>query len=358
MYQINRNDLNLLAVKKINMIQRTFLAVFLVISIVCITSCRKNFYNVKVSGPLPDIEILRLEKDLFEPDPLKINDTVPWLYGRYGTFLQLFSYVINAGTIGEGTFGEVFTAFCADRLNNEVYSKVIKAYPETENLEKDLEVAFRNYLWHFQGDRVPYIYTCITGFNTSIIVGDTAIGISLDRYLGRDSEYYPRLGIYNYISARMNSYNIVPDCMHAWGATEFPFDSAGYQADNLLSQMIHEGKLKYFDKCMLPLTADSVIFGFNAKQLNFCNNNEQQMWSYLVENDILFSSDRFLIQKLTGEAPFTSFFTNESPGRAAVWIGFRIVESYMKQNKNVKLPELMNISDVQAILEGAKYNPQ
>ena len=59
------------------------------------------------------------------------------------------------------------------------------------------------------------VFTCITGFNNSIITGDSVLGISLDRYLGADCEYYPRLDIYKYIAARMTPENIVPDCMYA-----------------------------------------------------------------------------------------------------------------------------------------------
>ncbi|NSW94389.1 MAG: gliding motility lipoprotein GldB, partial [Bacteroidales bacterium] len=61
--------------------------------------------------------------------------------------------------------------------------------------------------------------------------------------------------------------------------------------------------------------------------------------------------------KLIGDAPFTSYFTNESPGKAAVWIGFRIVESYMKNNKGVKLSDLMQDKDIQGLVEKARYNP-
>ena len=81
----------------------------------------------------------------------------------------------------------------------------------------------------------------------------------------------------------------------------------------------------------------SVIFGFNPDQMNFCTNNESRMWMYLIENDLIFKTDQFTITKLTGEAPFTSYFTNESPGKAAVWIGFSIVESYMMKNQDESL---------------------
>ena len=131
-----------------------------------------------------------------------------------------------------------------------------------------------------------------------------------------------------------------------------------YEAENVLAEIIHEGKLKYFEKCMLPGVSDELIFGFTPGQMKFCRNNEGQMWLYLIENDLLFKTDRFLIRKLTGEAPFTSFFTNESPGKAAVWIGFRIVESYMMTNPGVKPETLMNDTAVQQILEKAKYDPK
>ncbi len=205
---------------------------------------------------------------------------------------------------------------------------------------------------------MPAVYTCITGFNNSIITADSILGIGLDRYLGADCEYYKRLEIYKYLADRMTPENIVPDCIYGWGASEWDFSALRYTADNVLSEIIHEGKLKYFEKCMLPETTDELIFGFTDDQFRFCRNNENQMWQYLIEKNLLFSTDKFTIQKLTGEAPFTSFFTNESPGRAAVWIGFRIVESYMMKNPDVSLNELMTNADIQSILEKAKYNPQ
>lgn len=126
----------------------------------------------------------------------------------------------------------------------------------------------------------------------------------------------------------------------------------------MLAEIIHYGKLKYFEKCMLPETSDELIFGFTPEQMKFCRNNESQMWLYMVENNLLFSTDQFKIRKLIGEAPFTSYFTNDSPGRAAVWLGFRIVESYMMKNPSVKIVDIMPNTDVQSILEHAKYSPR
>jgi hypothetical protein len=321
-------------------------------------SCKKNHYKVNTSDINVNIEVKRLEKDLFTLNPDQVISSVPALQKKYKGFLQLFSYVINTGNINETSFGDFLLRFCTDKQNVDVYSLTAKKFPEVISIQKNLQDAFRNYLYYFPEKKTPGVFTCITGFNNSIITGDSVLGISLDRYLGADCEYYPRLEIYKYISARMTPENIVPDCIFAWGASEWVIDSMNYSSDNVLAEIIHNGKLKYFEKCMIPEIPDELLFGFTADQMKFCNNNESQMWTYLIEHDMLFSSDQFTIRKLTGEAPFTSFFTNESPGRASIWLGFRIVESYMMKNTDISLKDLMNSTDIQGILEKAKYNPK
>jgi hypothetical protein len=341
-------------------IMRTGFASFLLVLIIIqgLTSCKKNHYKVNTSAVTAKIEIKRLEKDLFTLNPDEIISKIPSLKQKYKGFLQFFSYVINTGDINDSSFGDFLVRFCTDKQNNEVFALTMKMYPDIKQIEKELQEAFRHYLYYFPGKQIPGVFTCITGFNNSIITGDSVLGVSLDRYLGADCEYYPQLEIYKYMAARMTPKDIVPDCMFGWASSEWDFSTAKYAADNVLTEIIHNGKLKYFEKCMLPESTDELIFGFTSDQMKFCRNNEDQMWQYLIENDLLFKTDQFTIRKLTGEAPFTSFFTNESPGRAAVWLGFRIVESYMMKNPGVKLEELMNNTDVQGLLEKAKYSPK
>jgi len=337
---------------------RSITFLLLILIIVVTTSCRKNHYKVNTSSIEVNIDIKRLEQDIFSINPDEIPGKVPFLKQKYGRSLQLFSLVINTGDINDSSFGDFLVRFCTDKQNNDVYALTMKMYPDVKSIEEGLRQAFRHYLYYFPQRKAPAVFTCITGFNNSIITGDSVLGIGLDRYLGADCDYYPRLNIYKYIAARMTPDNIVPDCMYGWGASEWDFKALNYTADNVLAEMIHEGKLRYFEKCMLPETGDDIIFGFTADQMKFCKNNENQMWQYLIEHDLLFNTDQFTIHKLTGEAPFTSFFTNESPGKAAAWLGFRIVEAYMMKNKGTGIDELMNNTDVQGILEKARYSPQ
>lgn len=324
----------------------------------CTTSCRKNHYKVNISSIRVKVDVKRLEKDLFTLNPDEVISKLPSLKEKYDGFLQLFSLVINAGNINDQSFGDILLRFCSDKQNNEVYSLTMKRFPDVSTIEDGLEDAFRHYLYYFPEKKVPAVFTCITGFNNSIITGDSLLGIGLDRYLGADCSYYPRLNIYKYIAARMTAENIVPDCIYGWGASEWDFSSLHYPADNVLSEIIHDGKLKYFEKCMLPETSDEILFGFTPDQMKFCRNNEGEMWQYLVEKNLLFSTDQFVIRKFIGEAPFTGYFSKESPGRAVVWLGFRIVESYMQKNQGVKIEDMIHNTDIQGILEKARYSPR
>ena len=222
----------------------TFLSLLLIV--LPLTSCKKNHYKVNTSSIKVNIEMKRLEKDLFTLNPNEIISTVPSLKQKYNGFLQLFSFVINTGDINDPPFGDFLVRFCTDKQNNDVYTLTMKMYPDVKRIETELQAAFRHYLYYFPTRKAPGVFTCITGFNNSIITGDSVLGIGLDRYLGADCEYYHRLEIHKYLTARMTPLNIVPDCIYGWGVSEWDFSTIKYQADNFINEIIHDGNRKYF----------------------------------------------------------------------------------------------------------------
>ena len=64
-----------------------------------------------------------------------------------------------------------------------------------------------------------------------------------------------------------------------------------------------------------------------------------------------------MINSYLNDGPFTAEISQESPGRLGLWVGWRIVDSYMTNNKDVTLIELMGESDAQKILEQSYYKP-
>jgi hypothetical protein len=317
--------------------------------------CRQEPYHTDIGGMDMDLQIARFEADLFSLDFDSIPAAIPGLRNRYGDFFEIFNHrIINIGGADQVTYPEYLKRFLTDYLNNEVYRLTMQVFPDLEELQGQLNDAFKRYRYHFPDMPVPEVYTFISRFNQSIVTSEGVLGIGLDNYLGRETDFYQRLARHQYQINNMHPGKIPSDCLLGWGITEFEFNDS---ADNVLSNMIYHGRNAYFTKWMLPDHADSLIMGFTAPQMRFCRNNEARMWEYLVEERILFETDRMTIQKFTGSGPFTGDFTRESPARAAVWLGWRIVEDYMRHNSGVSLAALMREGNYQKILTLSRYNP-
>lgn len=339
--------------KRLQLLRLFSVILFIVMSF----GCEHNRFRLYVSAINCEISIKDLGSDIFDTPPPKLEAKADVLRANYGSALTTYSTVVGLGDPSDEKWKSSFILFASDLNNLALWDSVRLVWPSLRTLEEDLEDAFRYYLYYFPERSVPDIITCITAFNNSIIVDDSLLMISLDRYLGAHSKYYPAMGIFEYQSRKMTPDYAVSDCMYAWATTEWDYRDMNYGTRTLLTSMLHEAKLIYFTKCMMPELSDTVLFGFTEKQLKFCNDNEELVWDYLISHDLLFTKDGFIIRKFTGEAPFTSYFTDEAPGRTVVWTGYRIIEKYMKNNPKVSLRDLMEISNCQTILTGAKYDP-
>ncbi|NOZ45244.1 MAG: hypothetical protein GXO79_00525 [Chlorobi bacterium] len=84
---------------------------------------------------------------------------------------------------------------------------------------------------------------------------------------------------------------------------------------------------------------------------------EEDIWTYLIEKKVLYSTEYMQIKRYIDDAPFTPSFSKKSPGRIGIWVGWQIVRSYMKNRTDVDLIKLMNNNNYQKILNRSKYKP-
>jgi hypothetical protein len=317
--------------------------------------CSTREKKIDIGGIDLDIEILRLDRDLFAIEIDNIPEHLTSVSEKYGEFFEVFNHlIIRLGSHRSPAYPEYLRGFLTDfdiyRLNAEVE----RIFPDLANISNELELAFKRYMFYFPGYPVPDIFSYISGFNQSVVTAENILGIGLDKYMGAGHNFYHELQLPYYQRVNMHPGKIPSDCMIAWAMMEFEMDE---NAGNLLSHMIHHGKVLYFTDAMLPNQHDTLKAGFSLSGLEWCRKNESQMWTYLVENKLLFSTDARTINRFINPGPFTAEFTRESPGRAAVWLGWQIVRSYMKRNSHISLEELMLDTDYHAILTGARYRP-
>ena len=324
---------------------RIFIIIFL--SSCLLLSCKGN--KPDISDINVTIEIQRLDKDMFEKDAASLHD-------KYGTFLNYYTHdILGIGYYYDTAFEHNRNEFKNAEVVQIAYKDVGEQYPDLTDLNQKLTTAFKYYKYYFPEKFVPEVYSYISGFNQSIMLTDSVIGVSLDKYLGAGYKVYDELGFSKYLSRNMTREKIPSDCISTWIGSECFLDYR--KNNNLLSKMLHEGKILYTTKLMLPDEADTLIFGFTADQLKWCNNNEGNMWVHLIDKKLLFSTDHVMIRKLTEDAPYTTEFTPESPGKACNWIGYKIITSYMKKYPDITLKQLLEDQDFDNILVKSKYRP-
>jgi hypothetical protein len=332
----------------------TFFRLLLPVILLLAAACQHNRFEIDTGGIEAPLSVQRFEEDLFGADPAAIADSLPAWKARYGEFLQHFSYVLKLGDVNDPDYAARLVLFTTDHSNYQIYKRTREVYARPDTFINDLTEAFRHYRYYFPDKPIPRVVTFVSGLTQSAITDTNLLAIGLDKYLGADEALYREIGLYRYLSVHMYPEKLVPDCMAFWGETEFPFYDS---VNNLLSNMVYRGRLMYFTKAMVPSKPDTVNWGFTKAGLEFCSENERAMWTNLIENKLLFSTDRFTIDKFIQEGPFTKDFGRGSPSRAAVWTGYRIVAAYMDKNPGLTLSQLMQEKDYMKILNLSAYNP-
>lgn len=318
-------------------------------------SCTGGMKYPNVSNIEVDVEVIHFYSDFFGLPQNPSRSDIDALESKYGSYLDLYSnQVIKIGSVDSDDYIQNLMRFVQYEPNQEVIAacdSMVAGYP---SLKKDLEDSFRYFKYHFPSIAIPNVYLHISGFNQSMFVDSSFVSVSIEKYLGEECRFYKWLEVPFYLRRGMKPDKIVPDVMKAMFYGWFPDVS---DSNSLLSQMIYQAKVLYGVKSMMPRLSDADLFGYTSAELKWCRKYEAMMWASVVENKHLYGTNRLDIQKYIGESPFTTFFGQESPGRAILYDAYQIVVSYMKQNENVTLKQLFEIDDAQKILMGARYRP-
>lgn len=330
-----------------NCIIGSFLSVIVVFFVSCQTG--SNRINVDISGIECDpIEIKRYEQKLFGIEPDHLSEELKKIQAEYGVFLN--------GDLDDSLNLIPLINYIGDTLLQNINSDCQLMYPDLSDLDTEFSLALRYHKYYYPNSSMSEIYTYVSGldYEFPIQLMENNILIALDMYLGKDYYRYKKLGLPAYMLQRFEKSYIVKDCMKELAKKELNYKNVG---SALLDMMINEGKIIWYVNAMMPTISDSLLLNYSASQMEWANNAEGIVWAFLLENEILYAKENQPIQKFIYESPFTSYFGAESPPRLGWFIGWKIVSSYMDNNRYVELQELMNDYDAQKILQQSGYKP-
>ena len=312
---------------------------FPVVFFFLILSCSKKSKAESAIAAIPlEIKVERFDKIFFETPPQDLDKVK-----------KEFPFFFPAGNDNSVWINKMH-----DPIWREVYTEVQKKYADFGPEKKVLETLFKHIKYYFPETKTPRVITVISemDYNTKVIYADSLVIVSLELYLGKNHKFYQ---FPKYLKQNFEPRQIAPDVVSSFSVRKIP----PVTDKNLLSQMIYSGKKMYLKDLFLPDYSDAEKIGYTPEQITWCQENENYMWRYFIEREMLYSNDQKLISRFINPAPFSKFYLeidNDSPGRVGAWLGWQIVRSYAKNNE-VPITDLLKMN-AKELFEKSKYKPK
>jgi len=322
-------------------------------SFVILFSCLFLFFGCKNPDGTEGI-IDRFEQDLFNLSGAQSTEDFSILNNDYPDFFPLYcSEIIGVGPDTSLMLPVYLNQFLSDPVIISIKETIDSVFPDLSYPGKQIQQAISRFNKLFSSEDTIQLVSYLSGFNQSFVSLPGILGIGLDNYLGSEITYYQQLAIPKYIRKTMAPEFLAVDAVRAWILSEIPDPK---DMSSLLDHMIYEGKLLFLLHESFPGEDEHRIFRFTREQMEWCREYEKSMWEFIVENELLYSTERLLIKRFTKEAPFIKEFGQESPGRGVRWLGFRKVSRYI-QKTGKSASEVMQTQDARTILSESRYRP-
>ena len=299
----------------------------------------------------------RLDQALFNLDTSYIKDTLLDRNTRYPFISEvLLKQMLAIDSVNSETGLLSFL-----HAYRPVYNAVQKlnapatAHPQLQTLFKNLHHYFPAYELP---KKIIYFIGPLDGFGNSL--GSDYMAVGLQMFLGDTSSWYQSEQFQKYFPPYI-SRNFTPRFIPITAARNFLQDIAPNTnlTRSLIIEMIDLGKRQYILKKILPKTNDADLFGYSAAQYAATTNAEQDIWSFLLKMNLVYSKDPKVAKQLLGEGPFSIYFGNEIPGNVGLYLGYQIVKSWMTQQSDEDQSNLIALLQMPAekIFAESKYKP-
>jgi gliding motility-associated lipoprotein GldB len=303
-------------------------------------SCQKETQNnIDISNIEANFKVFRFEQDFYTnkgQNLVELKENFPLLFP-------------------DETPDSIWIAKINNPDEQELFQETQKKYNSLLHIEEELSKLIKHIKYYNPTFLAPDVITILSNIDYTYrtIYTDNLLFISLDVYLGDDHPFYSDYP--SYIRKNNTDERIVVDVASNIINSTISFSNNR----SFLAKMIHEGKKMYLLDLYLPSKLDPIKIGYSKDKFDWATMNEEQVWRYFIENDLLYSTDTQLNKRFIENAPFSKFYLSEdtkSPGRIGQWIGWQIVRSYMVNN-DVSLQDLLSMNE-EEIFKNSKYKPR
>lgn len=230
-------------------------------------------------------------------------------------------------------------------------------YPEDTKMIDTLAVTAANIDRISGKDVNTRIFTIVTPFNQSVITADSIVFVGLNHYLGENYPGYEGV-VASYLLPRKTRTFLPYALAEGMLMAKFPYSPR--RTSDLLSRMLFEGAIVYAAVQSVPDGNVADALAWNHSQYVWAETHEAQVWNAIIGRNLLFSTSDTDAVRLLAPTPKSVIISPDAPGQIGRFIGYCIVESYMKNHPDVTLKFLLSPEFYSAdnTLEEADYHPR
>lgn len=312
---------------------------YLLLALVVISCDDKSKLEKEIEQVPVDFDVVRFDQEFANVTA----ETLPELKGRYPfLFPERFT-------------DSVWLERINDSIQQELNTEVTNAFQDFSAEEDKLHSLFQHIKYYFPEFEAPTVITITSevDYRNKVLLAEPYLFISLDTYLGEDHDFY--LGIQHYLKKNFERNQILPDVAAQYAEKFVPQP----RSRTFLAHMIYYGKILYLKDIWLPETEEHHKLGYTAEELEWARENEEYIWRYFVEREVLYDTDSQLYSRFLYPAPFSKFYLeldNESPAMLGQYTGWGIVQQYMERT-GAGLEEMLQ-ADAETIFKQSNYKPR
>jgi hypothetical protein len=336
---------------------------FLIYTLVLFTSCEEKNPHKEIAPLETPIPFLAMRMDL---DVAAIEFSQPaaarqQLFQKYGDlYCAYLEEILRIGPCNSDSSLLALQGFVEYPDIQELSKEIDQLFPETTlaSFNQTFEDAFQRFHHFFPKDTLPTLVYINSGFNCASFATKHQLAVGLDYFLGEKSKIIPRLPAElfpAYMKEDMHPNLTVPSTIKNFLYSKF-FVTENSGPKDLLNELVYHGKIMYLTDILLPEVPDSAKMAWSSKQLEWARTNEWNTWKELAQQKVMFGTSVPKNKKWFEFAPFTNaeHIPQDSPPQLGIWMGWQIVNAFMKDNPNLSPQELMTEADAQKILRAYK----
>lgn len=299
----------------------------------------------------------RWKIEIKNAEPVHITDISAEFYNEkipFENFKKDYAFFLSP-QVSDATYEKKRNTPIEKRIYKDALSK-----NKLSDLEKNLTTLFAHVKYYFPKFQNPevYVFSSATELYEDPILyipDQKLLFIDLSAFMGEKSEYYESIDLY--LRKEMNPANVIPRISEIIAADYVP---ATPDHNKFLDKMVNYGKVQILQDAFLPETADYFKINYTKDQYSWATSNEENIYNYFVENDLIFSDDNRLDERFLAKAPFSKFYTeidSKSSPRVGTFIGWQICRKYLTEKPDVKLPEFLHLPATE-IFNNSNYKPK